>query len=308
MTLHVYIILGSSNSGKSTLARKLTRKTKRKTYVLNDRTGNERIFEKMEIADFEKMRNCAAIVEDVICLPDRERHMLQTLLNFNSNHFNVQPIFILTHSIKNNNIFSLLSFVRGIIFMTQSASSIGSLKTIFNFYNVEKSESKNFLQKWSEHKKQFEFFYFDIEKGSFTLNAFDAILKQNYEANFKNDEPTLKKYIAKEGERIFNLLGYKKKLAVEILQFIINSFKLTSFDRAEFTLTFNRKSKNDKNTLKINLIQFVQNMISKKKCEKNHIIFFKILLSKNDLIPPYFVYNPSFERILKKTIRRKIKP
>lgn len=298
--MDIYFIIGTSNSGKSTLAFKLAKQSDKPVYVMNDRTRGSDIAQNVSFKDYNKLKNCCLIVEDMICLTEHQRTIVQNILTYNSHHFNIEPIFLLTHSISKNNVYPLLPFVKGIMFMTCSNSTINTVKTILRYFSFDKKSLSTAISRWQHFSHPYHIFLFNVETNVFDFQNLEHFFSKRNSKKSKKSTEVSKYFILQEGERIFKLLGYKSKLALDLLNFITEKLTMKSFDEPTFSITM--KKHNSKQIINVNLIQFVMFLIKTSnsktaKTPKDYFIFYKILLLKHNM-PLFYVCNPLLKKSL----------
>lgn len=304
----IYFIVGPSFSGKSSLARLLAKKQGRKIVILNNRSPPFKGARNVGFKDIGSAGACTLIVEDLIRISDAKRDILQNLVNYSSHHADIAPIFLLTHSIKNNNIFCLLPFVRGVLFMTKSNSTIKSVRDVLSYFGYDKREVVSLVDRWRSFDKPYSFFHYNVEEHSFRHSNVNSLVRQfTWQDENKNLNEDRKFEIRERGERILDMLGKRAKLAIALLHFIIDEFDMDSFSDESFSISI--VSRRHRKRLVIDLIHFIHTLLSSKtKTLSNKFKIFFTILKTRHCLPDFFILNPSVKRWAVKHLKRKRAP
>ena len=164
------LIVGQSNSGKSSLVRQLISEFKnhdRKVWVLNDNTNDSR-YAKIAWEDVDSLQSAILVVEDIICLNSRKYAILSHIVSYLCHHQSVQPCYIISHSLLKQNIFSLISFMTH-IYLSACPSNMASLRALLNFYSFEKSAKDFYLKQMKEVSQEYSHFLFTVKTQTFEL-------------------------------------------------------------------------------------------------------------------------------------------
>jgi len=108
------LIIGKSNTGKSTLVKRLVEKYNsppdRPVFLLNDQTGRKAPsgIQKISWDQILNIKKCCLIVEDLVKCSTRQVNALSNLINVQNHHAQVRPIFFITHTLRGNGFYGLL--------------------------------------------------------------------------------------------------------------------------------------------------------------------------------------------------------
>jgi len=124
-------------------------KPRKSIFVLNDQTGlsKEHRFNKITWDyPFESIRKSILICEDLVCLSNRELKLLTTFVNIMRRH-NDNTIILVTHSLRNNNLYSLICHMHFFIFMSNrsNVSNWNAAGTIFKIPDDLRSQGQEFF-------------------------------------------------------------------------------------------------------------------------------------------------------------------
>jgi molybdopterin-guanine dinucleotide biosynthesis protein len=96
--LDVALVIGRSESGKTTLAKSLLEKQEKPVRVVNDSSGDlDPGWETCNWSDLERLEGVAVLVEDVVAATQTEFAHLQRLLSVGCHPRSVGPVYILCH-------------------------------------------------------------------------------------------------------------------------------------------------------------------------------------------------------------------
>ena len=115
------LILGTSGSGKSFLAKSICNASSLPVYIINgsERDYNPESFEHISYHDFQEsedeINNCILIIDDIVKPNDFECKIINQILVQRKRHQNIN-LYALAHSIEKNNLHSLLQHFDFIIF------------------------------------------------------------------------------------------------------------------------------------------------------------------------------------------------
>ena len=137
------LIIGKSNTGKSTLVRRLVEKynlpldAHRPIFLLNDQTGKKapRGIQKISWNQILDINKCCLIIEDLVKCNKRQVDALSNLINVQNHHAQVRPIFFITHTLRGNGFYGLLKCYNAICLATESShrDELKEIVTRFHF-------------------------------------------------------------------------------------------------------------------------------------------------------------------------------
>jgi hypothetical protein len=162
----VCLIVGNSFSGKTTLAKKLLAKEK-KVYVVNA-DSNFDDFERVGWSEVERLKNCQLLFEDLINISGPQFSCLQKLLNRQQHHEGIDKVFLICHSVHNNNLFGLVPHLSKVYF-TLSKNNITSLGTVLARFKYPKKQREQFESEFLAARGEFGHFVLDNDRRSFSL-------------------------------------------------------------------------------------------------------------------------------------------
>jgi hypothetical protein len=186
--MELYLIIGPSNSGKTTIAKAILESSGKPIFCLGgDRTvqlGDR--YQECSWGAVETLSSCSVLVDDLIATSPSKFVALQSLLCYVASHSDVKPVVICTHLVSKNNIAGLLSAVKMIVF-TADKGNIRALSTVLSHFKFEKS---------AKSEIEANFLGFSARFGRFTLDV------QNRSSKWSTDPPppSLRKEIKEEEE------------------------------------------------------------------------------------------------------------
>ena len=161
------LFIGTSGSGKTQCLTRIATKTfrKRKKYVLNDKTGlsdkHKKFYPVSWNTDLSKMKNAALVCEDLICLSTKQLATLTNFINVTRRHNN-NICLLVTHSLRGNNVYSLIQYMNHFVFTSSRANS-SNWKTICQIFQLDNQTAELGAD-----------FFANIKAGEFNFLHFDA--------------------------------------------------------------------------------------------------------------------------------------
>ena len=171
------LIIGRSGSGKSFYVKDLLQKIQKssegkKTHIYTINVNSREyldIFKKriktITLNELKLIKEPSyVIVEDVISMNAKENALLRLLINKYCHH-SFLKVFIITHSIHKNGVFSLLSFFHYVVF-TGAISNLPILRVTLNYFKLEQIESQTIINTFKNlaATKDHLYFVFDEKK------------------------------------------------------------------------------------------------------------------------------------------------
>lgn len=280
------LILGTSGSGKSFLAKSVCSISSLPVYVINgsEKDYDPENFEHMTYQDFkdneEDLNNCILIIDDIVKPNDFECKIINQILVKNKRHQNIN-FYALAHSIERNNLHSLLQHFDFIVFSNHHKN-----RKVFEVY------AKKFCSKDEEECLiRWDLFVNNEEKTTYlrynnTLSQFELIdVKGNL---LVSPESKLRKEILSYIEPFGQL-----KESAAFLDYLIKRLPSGVIDEENLTLSFDNKKGHEFDITIIDLIVFV---VSKnlERPPPPEIIYAFRNLQKLYKIPYCFVGNKHF--------------
>ena len=179
------LIIGRSGSGKSFYVKSILRnikKTEKKTkkiYTINvnSKEYTDEFSSTITPISLDQIKKIAkksyVIVEDVISMKNAENEQLRKLINYYCHH-SFLKIFIITHNIHKNGIYSLLSFVHYIVF-TGTKSNLPILRLTLAYFKLESKDFEHLIAEFkskTEIKTLKEQHYFIFDSKHMTFYSF----------------------------------------------------------------------------------------------------------------------------------------
>jgi GTPase SAR1 family protein len=279
------LILGKSKSGKSVLVRSLIDQfahPKRPVYIVNDKT-NDCPYEKLKWTQLEDLKNAALIFEDLIACSKIQFKTIQEMLNYYAHHNLVSPIICVSHSLHNNNIFGLLPYFN-IIFISAVQSSLGSLKSLLQYYQYEPEEKILYLNQLKNcDEKDFNHFMINVEKRQIKLTcAQDPEKLETFDPE--------NKLSATPGLSAQKFLGHLKNSIdmLRLFDIIYQVIPTHRFNEKDLTVKLPKKCKGrKKQNVKISLIDYLSVLTSPNEpVDETLYKFHKYLRKKKNIILP----------------------
>lgn len=308
---HRTFFLSRAGTGKSTLIKEIVRRTcqgkkKYHLYLINvdgkDTSEYKKMIPKLHSIEFKDLdtatKKSCIIVEDIIHISKKDEEKLRFAINYQAHH-KTQKIICASHSIYKTKIFSLLNYFNFIIF-TSAIANIPTLRNIFNYFKVEKTEIGrwlNFYSEFGEGKKGI-YFYFDCEKITFNVSKkmlfkmCKSLQTENSELA-KNDGGSGSK--VKVLQSIFNKFIEnlpEKNEAIAIFSVISNCVPNNLIREQDLTIMF-RDKKNAQKKL-ISIVDYVISLLSPELIVGPPLIAMHRFIRNFCQIPQVFIRNKAF--------------
>jgi len=161
-----YLLVGRSNTGKSSLLKSLLKPFKeyqKPIYILNNRSRKKSPYIPIAWSQLGQVDHAALIVEDVVQATTQQYRQLGELLSVSVHHKRINPVLIVVHSILKQNIWSLVAFFTR-IYITACPGNIGSLEYLLTKYGFTKEEKLFHVQNLLNNKQPYAHFLFDVDK------------------------------------------------------------------------------------------------------------------------------------------------
>lgn len=163
----VILIVGSSYSGKTTIARELLRKTGRKAYVVNGPPlEKEAGFRKIDYEKCEDLRDCGLLFEDQIATDEAQFKTILRQVNWGAHHAGCTPCVVICHSILNTRAYRLMPYCTQII-VTLAKTGIKSLLSVLDYFSVDKEVRDEYKRQFLATEDEYGFFVFDPRRRTF---------------------------------------------------------------------------------------------------------------------------------------------
>lgn len=163
----VILVVGSSFSGKTTLARNLLRKTGRPAFVVNGPpTEKEPGFRKADYDECEGLRDCGLLFEDQIATDESQFRTILRQVNWGAHHAGCTPCIVICHSILNTRAYRLMPYCTQIV-VTFAKTGIKSLLSVLDYFSVDKDLREEYKRQFLSTVEDYGFFVFDPKRRTF---------------------------------------------------------------------------------------------------------------------------------------------
>lgn len=297
------LLIGRSGSGKTYYVKhilnniKKNNKNKNKVKIYTINVNNREyidVFQKkitpIELTQIKEIkRNSYVIIEDVISMSNKENTLLRSLVNYYCHHYFLK-IFIITHSIYKNGIYSLLGFFHYIVF-TGVKSNLPVLRFTLNYYKLENNDLQTMLTKFKEKSvlNEHTYFIFDTKNMIF----FSQLKNEFVNLMTKNDHSTdIKKISLTEFQIRFDKFVEdfdEKSKASAIFSIIINCLP-TNLIRLH-DLTFSFKSSKNSQYVRVSIVDYISCLLSYSEAPPTEIKCLHNYLKGSCCIPKLFIKN-----------------
>lgn len=246
MAQGVFVCVGQSGAGKTTISQKLCLASGRHLHYVVNNTTPDKIYNKSFVdTTFENalsLSNCSIIFEDCIRLTNAEIDILLNMVNKRARHFNVTPLFIHVHSILRNSIYPVVRQVPFVIFFnTCSAEDVKHILHHAGCFSKEKVQ--DYVLDFASHTERC-FYLLNIKTKTFSLSSekeLQALIPKpqididlSPEEQFAMELGIDKKQLLDRAETILRL-GPNSEKSIPLFQIITSTFR-SSLDYNDYCL------------------------------------------------------------------------
>lgn len=245
------LVLGTSGSGKSSLAKSLGNISSLPVYIIN---GSEKDyppenFEHITYQNFadneEEINNCILIIDDIVKPSDFECKVINQILVKNKRHSNIN-FYALAHSIERNNLHSLLQHFDFIVFSNHPKN-----QKVFEVYGRKycAKDEDECMQIWNDF----------VKNGEPKTNY---LRYNNTTSQFELIDVTGKILISPESKLRKEIISYIEAFgylreSVAFLDYLIKRLPSGVIDEDHLTLSFENRNGDKFDVTIIDLIVFV---------------------------------------------------
>jgi hypothetical protein len=228
------------------LAIQILEASKKKVFVLSGVPSRP----KWPIVSYDsmlKLKNCAVLADDLINVPQKEYEQLQTLLNFNSRHYSVDPVVLACHSVVKNNVFGLVNHVSHVYF-TLARTNVRSLGIVLDCFKFSRAQRDAHVATFLTATTD-EFGYYVLDTGSMEFYRGDSVKVESGNVvgggggggSGGAGEPKPLSAYKRTADIYLPLFCAEPQRAQAIFNWIIERIPLTSVRASDLTILLKRK-------------------------------------------------------------------
>lgn len=300
------LIIGKTNSGKSTLVAKAAKTildTKKKKNLVLINFKDKDLFSNykpqyLNLLEIDKApHNSIIIIEDIIVINKKEENKLRLALNYSAHHKN-QLIYCITHHVFKTSLYSMLPFFNFIVF-TSSHSNLPLLKSILGYFRLEENDLKSALQLFLQSSTTYYFFYYlDTHFLTFHQTSMASQYGINKQTSFKAEKkkgknssvtPALKNILMEKFESFFESHPLRIQ-ALKIFALILPCLQLATIRESDLTMSFIKKG----TIQRVSLVDYVLCLLTPDETVNKDLKFLHLYIQKYCTIPKIFVKNKNF--------------
>ncbi len=285
------LIVGPSGSGKTYAAAILCHKIGKKIILVNGRkeefNATPYVLPAIEESDYSdlplKESNLTYVLEDIHSIKPKEREAISVLLNYTSRH-SKSPCILISHSLHNTGIHSLLNFLTD-IYLTREKVNLRVLKTLLRYYSYPRQEEveKTFLNLKPRQ-------YLHLQNCDQTWNVLDDEMMKREER--ETDETVNATDVDKEKIlSYFSHLGNKESISC-ILDFLLQNLPSYCITPKDLSVAFKTKKGKVK---KISLLDYLF-YLNAQNVPPRDIKLFHRFLTKNTCFPRMLCTNANLQK------------
>ena len=301
------LIIGKSNTGKSTLVKRLVEKyggsssssfqktRRRPIFILNDQTGKKTPgMEKISWDQIKTISKCCLIVEDLVKCNKRQVDVLSNLINVQNHHAQVRPIFFITHTLRGNGFFGLLKCYNAIC-LASEMSHADELKEIISRFRFGDELAKNCWEKFREgsEKGKYTFLWIDLELKKCALIKTEKKSGPSTAASIESAKESKISGLREKAKLYFSLMPDKTQKACIVLFDMICSKLYSSIDEHDLCL----KGKVRGELFRASIVDYINVLLTNEEEDDSNSSSIKILhsyiISKNVQLPKCYIRNKS---------------
>jgi len=308
------LIIGKSNTGKSTLVRRLVEKynlpldAHRPIFLLNDQTGKKapRGVQKISWNQILDISKCCLIVEDLVKCNKRQVDALSNLINVQNHHAQVRPIFFITHTLRGNGFYGLLKCYNAICLATETShrDELKEIVTRFHFSDELSARCIELFQLGCAQGK-FTFLWIDLDSKNAILIKAEKFKVNGggvgFDSSAENNKDNKISKLKEKAKLYFSLMPDANQGACIVLFDMICSKLFNNIDEHDLCL----KGKNNKGeSFRASIVDYINILLSPRpsdatseNAEKappyddNIFSLHSYIKAKNVLLPKCYIKN-----------------
>ena len=294
-----YLIIGKSESGKSTLARKLASQGGKRVVVVNDTVSREE--EGVEYWPWEKLETAhgvAIIIEDLVGTTERQFKQISHALNVKKHHGGCS-LYIICHSLVKTNVTGLLTFFDFLIF-TSARTNVANIKAACTFFKIPPSTREKHLTLFGkESKDPYAYYILDLKDFSFLKGG---CVETSHPPGGR-DTPTSAAAVAsladyrKSAEILFGQLPNSKR-CLAIFEIILGRLDYLGDSISPSDLMIRLQTKDSQKEKRFSLVDYVFSLVELDPPASDIVRLHAFLKSKNIFYPRCLIKNKHFELYL----------
>ena len=285
------LVIGRSGSGKSTLTQRLTKDLKLSVCYVNDRT-NTKGSKQSTWEDAKTLSKCALVFEDVIGATKDQFKILQGVLAFSNHHLQLNPIYIIVHSVLNNNVHGLLGYVTEVV-ITAAKVNVNSLNSVLQYYRFDKEEKAEIVARFLRPVEPFSYYVLDVEKRTFTYVGPKGSTTTSKGSGAEPAAAAESMTDASSSANRFLALLPESGKALAIFDLIKAKLSDKALNSEDLTITLqNRRGK----SVRISLIDYLYALTTPGAEPSREVRLLHTYISRKVLLPSCFVINEHFSQ------------
>ena len=323
-----WLCVGLSGSGKTFAVKELSKiKTLKKLpkYCVHtpttDPCGGDFIPVLWSDVQLHKYKRSILLFEDLIKISKSMLKGLVDTLNVHKRHSNLQ-VFLITHSVKSNNLYSLLAFFDVFLF-TKNVQNIMNWTWVCTYFSLDKSQRErgmlffkdntisgfaylvlNVSQqsinifRHSEFEKMYDFIYSNSPATSDSLPSSSHSNVNTPGSSSDDDEAEKRKALTTEGKYLLEPFRVSCPLAFPLFRFVITHLPVR-FLNTNLNVGI-QHSVGRKEIRRVNLVDYVTCVTSSTKKPSRRIKLLHDLMISTINIPKVYIVNSFFKKKKKK--------
>ena len=271
------LIVGSSKSGKSTLAKKLAKEKGLPVYVLmcyedlglNQDELDDDAFRPVSWESVKGLKDACVLVEDLMTLSKEEEKSLRHLLDYFSHHSRLH-CYVCVHHVQGIGIYPMLSSFQTIL-VTLAKRNLKSLDTLLLYFKYPEVDRKRHTQEFVAQTSKYGYVKFDAATREISFHSEEAD---------KAEENSDRKYFA----------FFKDPIQAEVLFNLVYGAMPKNLIRAKDKCVQLENKKNGKKIC-ISMYDYIYFLSSEKRPNENIMKLHKVIKSLGIVIPTCMIKN-----------------
>ena len=246
------MILGKSESGKTSLCAVLAKAMGKPVVVVNNKAENCPWENTVDWKNVLAVRDKTIVIEDLLGCTDGQYKLIQKLLGYSGHHDRTNTI-IIVHTLLKNQCVGLLGFLTS-LYITLAKTNSDSIAIAFRKYNFPPLDRLRHLKTFEAAEAKFGFFKIDPEKKSFLRDGDE----ETAAAGSDKRTPCIEDYRRTAEVLLAELDGGGRK-AMTIFNLIIKKLDLSCISPADLSITLYRE--NSGIMLRCSLVDYVNALL-----------------------------------------------
>jgi energy-coupling factor transporter ATP-binding protein EcfA2 len=277
-----WMVLGKSESGKTTLVDRLTGALGKPIYLIGEITPTTpSSWKSISLEEVPHLSDCVLIFEDLVHCSDLVNKTVRKVMGFAAHHRGVDSV-VVTQSLAKNNVLSLLPFLSE-LFITLAKSNASLVSKALDYYKFSKMQRDSHLKTFLAAEGKYGYFILKPDAMSFLRGDVTAAVG----GNDHGASPTREDFFSTAESLLAELERPKRALAI----FNIVLSKLSPSEISPHDLSIKVYRKASGHPLNLSLVDYIHSLLGDIRPSKDIASLHLFLRKRGVVIPVCFISN-----------------